>query len=114
MMTTPQTIQPTPYSNDGPPAQSLQANPSAPLPGQLTAQPGQPAGASVGGSRPGESTAPAPRTFQNPYGLPEPVRQPVVNPNGNPYGLPNPVKPPAAAPTPTATIKKSGEGGGQN
>jgi hypothetical protein len=112
VMTTPQTIQTTPYSNDGPPPQAIPQNPSAPMPGQVTAQPGQTGGGLVGGSRPGESTAPAPVTIQNPYGLPEPLRPPVVNPNGNPYGLPNPVKQPT--PTPTATIKKSGGGGGQN
>ncbi len=98
-----QPIKTTPYSNDGPPQAEAPAAISSPVPGQIVGRPPQTVG------------APAATTFQNPYGLPEPVRPPVVNPNANPYGLTAPVK---ATPTPTPAtppgpIKKSGTGGGQ-
>src|ERR1035437_5230253 len=93
MPTAPGPIPTTPYSSAGTPAQPAQANTSAVLPGQMT-QPGQTVASPVMGASPGEMTSPSPTTFQNPYGLPEPVNPPVVNPNANPYGLPNPVKPP--------------------
>ncbi len=90
----------TPYSNDGPVQADAPAAVSSPVPGQIVGQPTQTVG------------APASTTFRNPYGLPEPVRPPVVNPNANPYGLPAPVK--ATPPTtPPGPIKKSGADGGQ-
>jgi hypothetical protein len=74
---------------------------SSPVPGQIVGQPPQTVG------------APAATTFQNPYGLPEPVRPPVVNPNANPYGLTAPVKATPTPATPPGPIKKSGTSGGQ-
>jgi hypothetical protein len=98
----PQPITTTPYSNDGPPP--LVEPPTAvssPVPGQIVGRPVQP------------TAAPTPGTFQNPYGLPEPIRPPVVNPSANPYGLTPPVKATPAPTTPPAPIKKSGTDGGQ-
>lgn len=96
-----QPIKTTPYSNDGPPQAEAPAAISSPVPGQIVGQPPQTVG------------APAATTFQNPYGLPEPVRPPVVNPNANPYGLTPPVKATPTPTTPPAPIKKSGTSGGQ-
>jgi len=80
---------------------SLEAEASAaipsPVPGQIVGQPGRAVG------------PPAPTTFQNPYRLLEPVRPPVVNPNGNPYGL----AAPATTTPPPGPIRKSGTDGGQ-
>jgi len=104
VFTAPPPVQPiktTPYSNDGPPELPVPAATSAPVPGQFVGQPAQTVG------------APPATTFQNPYGLPEPVRPPVVNPNANPYGLPTPVKATPAPPIPPGPIKKSGTDGGQ-
>lgn len=89
----------------------------SPLPDSATETPAVPAQgtpAATSPARPGETAGPAPATFRNPYGLPEPMQPPVVNPNANPYGLPNPPKPPAPAPQPTGPIKKSDGAGGQN
>jgi hypothetical protein len=97
----PQPIKTTPYSNDGPPQAEAPVAISSPVPGQIVGQPTQTVG------------APASTTFQNPYGLPEPVRPPVVNPNANPYGLTAPVKVTPTPTTPPAPIKKSGTDGGQ-
>jgi hypothetical protein len=96
-----QPIRTTPYSNDGPPQVEAPAAISSPVPGQIVGQPPQTVG------------APAATTFQNPYGLPEPVRPPVVNPNANPYGLTAPVKATPTPATPPGPIKKSGTSGGQ-
>lgn len=96
-----QPIKTTPYSNDGPPPAEAPAAISSPVPGQIVGQPPQTGG------------APAATTFQNPYGLREPVRPPVVNPNANPYGLTTPVKTTPTPATPPGPIKKSGTGGGQ-
>jgi hypothetical protein len=100
MPTSPISIPVMPYSNAGPPAQ-FQFEDSATWPGQATV----PGRATVTGARPGEITTPTPAMFRNPYGLPEPVRPPVVDPYANPYGLPNTVKTPATTPstTPGAT-----------
>jgi len=108
MATAPPPLPTTPYSNSGPPGLPTQVNTSAEVPGQWVTQPGQTAPAPTSASRPGEVTGPSPAAFRNPYGLPEPIQPPVVNPNANPYGLPNPVKT-----TPTVPIKKSGGNGGQ-
>jgi hypothetical protein len=100
MATAPIQIQTTPYSNAGPPTMSQPDE--ATWQGQASTVPGQ---STAGAARPGEVTAPAPTAFRNPYGLPEPVRPAVTDPNANPYGLPNPVKTPAtgATTTPGAT-----------
>ncbi len=96
-----QPIKTTPYSNDWPPQAEAPAAVSSPVPGQVVGRPPQTVG------------APAATTFQNPYGLPEPVRPPVVNPNANPYGLTAPVKATPTPATPPGPIKKSGTDGGQ-
>ena len=97
----PQPIKSAPYSNDGLlPAQTPAAI-SSPVPGQIVGQPTQTVG------------APVSTTFQNPYGLPEPVRAPVVNPNASPYGLTPPVKATPAPTTPPGPIKQLGTDGGQ-
>jgi hypothetical protein len=96
----PQPIKTTPYSNEPPQAEAPAAI-SSPVPGQVVGQPTQTMG------------APASVAFQNPYGLPEPVRAPVVNPNASPYGLTPTVKTTPAPATPPAPIKKSGTDGGQ-
>jgi hypothetical protein len=96
----PRPIRMTPYSSDGPVQTDAPAAISSPVPGQVVGQPTQTVG------------VPVSTTFRNPYGLPEPVRPPVVNPNANPYGLTAPVK--ATPPTtPPGPIKKSGTDGGQ-
>jgi hypothetical protein len=79
---------------------------SSPVPGQVVGQPAQTAGAPAAGASPAT-------TFQNPYGIAEPVRPPVVLPNANPYGLPTPVKVAPAPTTPPGPIKQSGTDGGQ-
>lgn len=107
MPTAPAPLPTTPYSSAGQPGIQTEGNTSASFPGQTVTQPGQIVNAPVLPARPGDPMSPSPTTFQNPYGLPEPVNPPVVNPNANPYGLPNPVKPPAPATTP-GPIKKSG------
>ncbi len=99
-------VRTTPSPNDGP--SELPASPatSSPVPGQVVGPPAQTPGLPAVG-------APAATTFQNPYGLPEPGRPPVVNPNANPYGLAAPVKATPAPPTPPGPIKNSGPDGGQ-
>jgi hypothetical protein len=85
---------------------------SSPVPGQIVGQPtttSGPVGAATG----------TPFQFQNPYGLPDTVRVPVVNPSANPYGLTppaatTPATTPPATTTPPAPIKKSGTDGGQD
>ena len=68
----PQPIKTTPDSNDRPLQTEAPVSFSSPLPGQIVGQPPRTVG------------APAATTFQNPYGLPEPVRPPVVNPERQP------------------------------
>ena len=97
----PQPNRMTPYSTDGPIQEAAPAAVSSPVPGQVVGQPAQTVG------------TPASTTFRNPYGLPEPVRPPVVNPNANPYGLTAPVKTTPPTTTPPGPIKKSGADGGQ-
>jgi hypothetical protein len=97
----PQPIRTTPYSNDGSLQTEAPAAISSAVPGQMVGQPTQTVG------------APASTTFQNPYGLPEPIRPPVVNPNANPYGLTAPVRATPTPTTPPGPIKKSGTDGGQ-
>jgi hypothetical protein len=97
-MTAPMPIQTSPYTNAGPPPITV--------PDDAQNQPGFTPGIGPGSAtRPGESTAPTPGMFRNPYGIPEAVRPPVTDPSANPYGLPNAVKPPTATPatTPGAT-----------
>jgi hypothetical protein len=91
----------TPYSNDGPIQTEGPVSISSPVPGQIVGRSPQTAG------------APAATTIQNPYGLPEPVRPPVVNPNATPYGLTAPVKATPTPTTPPGPIKKSGTDGEQ-
>jgi hypothetical protein len=97
----PQPIKMPAYSNDGAIQTQTPAAISSPVPGQIVGQPTQTVG------------APASTTFQNPYGLPEPMRAPVVNPNASPYGLTPPVKATPAPTTPPGPIKQSGTDGGQ-
>jgi hypothetical protein len=97
----PQPIKTMPYFNDGPAQAEAPVAISSPVPGQIVGQPTRTVG------------APASTMFQNPYGLPEPVRPPVVNPNANPYGLTTPVNANPAPTTPPGPIKKSGTDGGQ-
>jgi hypothetical protein len=106
--------QATPYSNDGSSALPTQSRTSSPVPGQFVGQSGETPGAPASTGRPGEAASPAPTTFQNPYGLPEFVRPPVVNPNATPYGLPTIIQTTPAPAPPTGPIKKSGTDGGQN
>jgi hypothetical protein len=111
--TRPMEVRQTPYSNDGPPALPAPVASSSPVPGQVVGQPPATSGAQPSAGPSGGNAPAAPFPFQNPYGLPDAIRAPVVNPNANPYGLPAPVKvtPPPA--TPPAPIKKSGTDGGQ-
>lgn len=114
MATAPPPLPMSPYSNAGPSGFPAQVNTSADVPGQMVALPGQIVAAPTSTSRPGEVTSPSPATFRNPYGLPEPIQPPVVDPNANPYGLPNLVKTtPTPTTTPTVPIKKSGGNGGE-
>ena len=97
-MTAPMPIQTSPYTNAGPPPVMV--------PDDSQNQPGITPGMGPGSAtRPGESTAPTPGMFRNPYGIPETVRPPVTDPSANPYGLPNAVRPPTTTPatTPGAT-----------